>query len=105
MKKSLRELNELVHSCPVRQAQLWRHYKGTIYEVKDVVIDCNTNEPVIVYWPYDQVEFVKFSRPLAEWLSETEDGQPRFSRVRKREMYLTDDEYQAISGETNERLG
>lgn len=98
MKKSMRELVDSIDKSGVRVGQYWRHYMGTVYEVKDVVIDCNTNEVVVVYWPDDGELYVKFCRSLSEWLSETEDGQPRFSRVRKRELFLTDDEYYAIKG-------
>lgn len=100
MKKSIDDLERMIETCSVQIGQFWRHYKGGIYKVIDKVIDCNTNEVVIIYDYSDLETFrvVRFCRPLSEWLSTTEDNQPRFSLVKKRELYLTDEEYKNISG-------
>ncbi len=100
MKKTFEELERLVIDCPVQIGQSWRHYKGGIYKVVDKVIDCNTNEVVLTYDYTEPNTFmtIRFCRPLAEWLSTTEDGQPRFSLVKKRELYLTDEEYKQVKG-------
>ena len=106
MKKSIEELSNMLTTCnEVQVGQTWRHYKGGYYKVVDKVIDCNTNEILITYdyTDYDDYSFttIRFCRPLSEWLSQTEDGLPRFSRVKKFELYLTDEEYKNIKSGSN----
>lgn len=99
MKKSVSELLEMIDNCGVRKGQHWRHYKGDVYEVKNIVVDCNTNEPVVVYWLEGVLHYIEFCRSLDEWNSTTEDGEPRFVQVRKREVFFTDEEFNnTVSG-------
>lgn len=59
---------------------LHKHYKGAVYIVKALAIDCNTNEIVVTYKPYDQQNGILFTRNLSEWIEEIEEqgGVKRF---------------------------
>lgn len=107
MKKTEQELldalNEASNVHKLRKETLWRHYKGDIYEVTGLSIDCNTNEVLVLYRrkfePFDlgaenwgMMGDITFTRPLREWL-EVVDGIQRFVRVGPYTCYMTANEY------------
>ena len=99
MKKTPEALREMIETCPIRAPQTWRHYKGGLYRVEELLIDCNTNEIIIGYTSLDWesgLESFRFTRPLSEWFDEVEPGIQRFSRVRNVSVYVTEDEYKTI---------
>lgn len=98
MKKSIEELQEMIDSSPVKPSQTWRHYKGSVYKIEELLIDCNTNEVIVAYTCYDWESYTsfKFTRPLSEWFDEVEPGIQRFCRVRHRNMLMTDDEFKIM---------
>jgi hypothetical protein len=100
MKKSISELNEMTLKCPVQPGELWRHYKGRLYKVLQLVIDCNTNEVVVIYeFMDDDFNITTFCRPLSEWTDEVAPGVLRFARVKHRSLLLTDAEYNQLRTE------
>ena len=116
MKKMYCELIDMIGSSPVKVGQLWRHYKGDIYKIEDLLVDCNTNEIILAYTYTDPYEAssIKFSRPMSEWLEEVTPGVQRFSKVRYRSLPLTDREFEMVQPlignnykeeKANERLG
>jgi len=61
----------------------WRHYQGSEYIIKDIVLLEATIEVAVVYMPVGQPE-IAFVRPLTSWFERvTAPGQsvPRFSKV------------------------
>lgn len=116
MKKTYEQLFDMLGESPVKVGQIWRHYKGSIYKVEDLLVDCNTNEITVVYTSADpwEVSSVKFSRLITEWLEEAEPGIQRFSRVRTYSFLLTQREFEMVQPligknykeeKANERLG
>lgn len=102
MKKSKEELRALIRDAYDRglvNESAWRHYKGETYVVLDVVIDCNTNEVMVVYY-HERDEHVLFTRPLEEWLEETEHGL-RFERVFEYLVSATPSEMSTFAGKRN----
>ena len=98
MKKSQSELFDMLEASPVRVGQTWRHYKGTLYKVEDLLVDCDTNEIILAYTTADlwEASTIKFARPLSEWLEVVEPGIQRFCRVRSRTLMMTDDEFKMM---------
>lgn len=116
MKKMYCELFNMLKTSPVRVGQLWRHYKGDIYKIEDLLVDCNTNEITLAYTYADPIKAstIKFSRPMSEWLEEVEPGIQRFSKVCYRSLPLTEREFEMVQPligknykeeKANERLG
>jgi hypothetical protein len=105
MKKSIEELQEMIDSSPVKPSQTWRHYKGSVYKIEELLVDCNTNEIMVAYTCYDWNNLTpfKFTRPLSEWFDEVEPGVQRFCRVRNRNVLMTDEEFAMIPTITKNR--
>lgn len=74
----------------VREPQVgarYRHHEGGTYFVLGLALDVATGGLVVVYERTDgggQEGEAKltFVRPLAHWLARTEDGKPRFVRIK-----------------------
>lgn len=102
MKKSKEELRALIQDAYNKglvNESTWRHYKGETYVVLDVAIDCNTNEVMVVYY-HESDEHVLFTRPLKEWLEETEHGL-RFEQVFEYLVEATPGEMSTFAGKWN----
>lgn len=88
MENLIDELHLSIQKTLDRNKQYWKHYKGDVYEIVDLVFDSETNNLVVVHSPvengYDPVNFtnVNFSIPLSEWLEEVEPGIQRFTKVK-----------------------
>jgi hypothetical protein len=99
MKKTGEQLREMMQTSPVRAGQRWRHYKGDVYLIEELLIDCNTNEIIVSYinnhWD-TPVYGIKFTRPLAEWFDEVEPDIQRFCRVQFRNILATDSEFEMM---------
>ncbi len=98
MKKTYEQIFDMLGSSPIRVGQTWRHYKGTLYKVEDLLVDCDTNEIILAYTNADpwEASTIKFARPLSEWLEEVEPGIQRFCRVRPHTLMMTDDEFKIM---------
>ena len=99
MKKSRDELINEIANCGVTSNETWLHVKsGTHYTVKSIAVDCNTNELRVNYethgWTRPGYE-IPFTREMSEW-------KEKFVKVKKRELWLTDAQYEEIRGRTNE---
>jgi len=59
---------------------VWQHYKGGKYLFHKVVFEWPSQEPLVLYQPLygDSPHYV---RPLSQWLSDTDEGVPRFRYV------------------------
>lgn len=78
-KESKEQLLQKIDSCPVRQLDIWRHYKGDHYIVVDLCISESTGEVLIIYHKTlneDELRSgdiaVYFARPLSEWIGTVE---------------------------------
>lgn len=54
----------------VREGQIYKHFKGNMYEVVTVAIHTETEEPLVIYRPCDGGKC--FARPLEMFLSEVD---------------------------------
>jgi len=82
-----------------------RHHSGTIYEIVNHTHDCKTNVAMMVYGlpPFDGsgysafnadgLALLTFTRPYEDFV------EPRFTKVKQRHMYLSDEEYKKLKGE------
>lgn len=80
-KKPAIVLKQEILTSEVKPNDIWKHYKGEYYLVKNVAIDCNTNELTIVYENFTQPEMegILFTRTHKEWTEEVEPGLKRFT--------------------------
>jgi hypothetical protein len=80
-KKPAIVLHQDILSSEVKPNDIWKHYKGQYYLVKHVAIDCNTNELVIVYQNFTELDMegILFTRTHREWTEEVEPGIKRFT--------------------------
>lgn len=63
---------------------VYRHYKGNMYRVKDIAINTETLEAMVVYEPLYESSVKVWVRPRAMWFETVEvSGSmvPRFKRV------------------------
>lgn len=64
--------------------QYYKHFKGPLYKVEKIGLDCDTSEPVVVY--YCVMQRQTYTRKLSSWLSskKLDDGTEvkRFTKVR-----------------------
>ena len=74
-------LKQELEASEVRPNDIWKHYKGEYYLVKNIAIDCNTNELVVIYTNFTRPELtgVLFTRTHNEWMEEVEPGVRRFT--------------------------
>ena len=56
---------------------IYRHYKGGLYDVLDIVIHTETSEEMVLY---EDVKGKRYVRPLSMWNEEV-NGKPRFEYV------------------------
>lgn len=73
---------------PLR-GQMWRHYKGELYEIIGTGIDTESGSAVVVYWlpttlAQDERDPKLFSRRLDIFLGYTADHKHRFKLERDR---------------------
>jgi hypothetical protein len=75
--------------------ETFRHYKGGIYTVDDLVIDTDDGSVRVLYFRVDGPDFdfdaelgIRFVRPIGEFLGKNEEGKPRFQRVRRVETWV-----------------
>lgn len=99
MKKTLQELDELILKAKfdygLFEDSMWRHYKGQLYRVLNLSIDCNTDD-LLIFVNYTKESSnaevtstnVIFSRNILEW-DNLIDGVPRFVKVNKYQVYMT----------------
>jgi hypothetical protein len=76
-------LKQEIEASEVKPNDIWKHYKGDYYLVKEIAIDCNTNELLVIYTNImnTEVEGVMFSRTHREWTEEVEPGVKRFTHT------------------------
>lgn len=55
----------------VKLNAIYKHFKGDLYIVKDIVIDSETNEEMVLYQAL-YGECIKYVRPLSMFLSEVD---------------------------------
>lgn len=74
-------LKQELEASEVKPNDIWKHYKGEYYLVKDLAIDCNTNELIIIYTNFTRPELdgVLFTRTHSEWTDQVEPGVKRFT--------------------------
>lgn len=102
-KRSYAELNQDICNTGIHFDHVYRHWKGDLYRVTNIVIDCNTNEPVIIYSHMKQEAIAEaaplFCRRVSEWNEVVDDkGTRRFEPVRAVNLMLTEKEYQELKG-------
>jgi hypothetical protein len=98
-KKTIGELVEDICNTGIQYDEIYKHYKGKFYRVDDIVIDCNSNEPLVIYKEMINVggKMIEASNPISfcrratEW-NEIVDGHRRFSLMVPVVEYLTEDE-------------
>ena len=56
-----------------RELELYRHFKGTLYQVITIAINTETSEKMVVYRALEKPERV-FARPLGMFLGEVDHG-------------------------------
>ena len=49
----------------------YRHFKGGMYEVTDIAVHSETEEPMVIYYSCDHPDYV-WCRPLSIFLSEVD---------------------------------
>ncbi len=59
---------------------IFRHFKGTLYEVLIIAKDTETEEPVVIYQDV-QKRGIIWARPASMWFDEVLEGVKRFERV------------------------
>ena len=59
-------------------AQIWRHYKGTYYEVVNVAEHSESNDVLVLYREMKGDGNKVWARPLSMWHDDIGDGVPRF---------------------------
>ena len=98
VKKSLEELDYEISNAGVFNGQRYKHIKsGDFYTVISLVVDCNTNELVVIYAPATATTEVKFCRPLKEWNELLPDGvTKRFELLKIQTLEVTDSEFSEI---------
>lgn len=96
MKLNQSELLESIEPVEAMVGQTYVHYKGDIYRVTGVSIDCNTSEPRVHYCKIG-MDRITFSRPYSEWNQMVDDKTARFERVRL-EMFYMKDNGEILSG-------
>lgn len=92
MKKSKEELTKILNNTyqEIPTGSFWQHYKGNIYVVKGLTVDCDTNEIYIVYNEYMNSSII-FSRLYKSWVSFVLDSEipiKRFVRVEPKEVTI-----------------
>lgn len=102
MKKTIQQLEksvtESISNHGLYTNSVWKHYKGELYKVLNLSVDCNTNE-LLVNYILENTSFssetylnsVIFTRNILEWF-ELIDDNPRFTRVKEYKVYMTKEE-------------
>jgi hypothetical protein len=65
----------------VKTGQLWRHFKGNLYEVLAVAMMEEDHERIVVYQRHDIPDSTVWARPLREWQENIERAEyhgPRY---------------------------
>jgi len=84
--KTLKLLNELkCAELKLNDTLEYRHYKGGLYKVLDVIFDATQSKPAYVYRRIDGPDFnealeasIVFTRTVDDWFSTTDSGESRF---------------------------
>lgn len=71
------KISRLTNDSPL-PGEVWRHYKGGIYEIISMSINTETNEDMVVY--KSKTNKLCYSRPLSIW-SEYVGDKKRFTRI------------------------
>jgi hypothetical protein len=61
----------------VEARQIWRHYKGTFYEIVDLAEHTESNDMLVLYREMRGSKKI-WARPLSMWHDDMGDGKPRF---------------------------
>ena len=64
-----------------RIGSLWKHYKGTVYEVVGACRCCDTGNWVVIYRSTEENDPIRWVRLLTSWLDIMGDDSPRFRLV------------------------
>lgn len=66
-----------------QKGEVYRHYKGDMYEVVGLAIHSNDDMWMVVYKPlYENADAELFTRPLDEWFSEVSYNNETVERFR-----------------------
>ena len=84
--KTIKLLNELEYAeLKLNDTLEYRHYKGGLYKVLDVIFDATQDKVAYVYQRIDGPDFdaaleagIVFTRTAEDWFSTTNQGEPRF---------------------------
>jgi hypothetical protein len=87
--KTIKLLNELkCAELKLNTSLEYRHYKGGLYKVLDVVFDATQGKPAYVYQRIGGPDFdealeagIVFTRTVEEWFGTTDLGEHRFVSV------------------------
>jgi hypothetical protein len=60
-----------------QRGQIWRHYKGTFYEIVEVAEHSESNDVLVLYREMQGNKKI-WARPLSMWHDDIGDGKPRF---------------------------
>jgi hypothetical protein len=64
-----------------RIGSLWKHYKGTVYEVVSSCRCCDTGNWMVIYRSTEENDPIRWVRSLTSWLDIMGDDSPRFRLV------------------------
>lgn len=77
--KTVEHIEALIQSGPIPNS-IYRHYKGSLYQVVCCAVMESSMEPVVVYTPV--VNFnIRYVRPLREWDEDLPGTGKRYERV------------------------
>jgi hypothetical protein len=64
-----------------KSTQLYRHYKGTLYEIVDFANHTETAESLVLYREHGNEDSVLWARPYNMFFGFADNGEKRFTKV------------------------
>ena len=59
---------------------IYRHFKGSIYEVIGVAIHTETQDALVIYRDYENLNSITWARPVSMW-NDMVNGKKRFELI------------------------
>ena len=59
---------------------IYRHFKGSIYEVIGVAIHTETQDALVIYRDYEKLNSITWARPVTMW-NDMVNGKKRFELI------------------------